>query len=95
MEQTMRKALTALAAVAALGAASASAASMNSNMMNKATGTIQSIDRSTDQIKLNNGSTFNVAKSVSLAKLTKGEKVTVTYTQAGKAMNATEIKPAA
>jgi hypothetical protein len=52
MEQTMHKALIALAAVAAFGAASASAASMNSNR----TGTIQSIDRSTDQIKLNESS---------------------------------------
>jgi Cu/Ag efflux protein CusF len=91
MEQTMHKALIALAAVAAFGATSASAASMNSNR----TGTIQSIDRSTDQIKLSDGSTFNVPKSASLTGLTKGEKVTVTYTQAGKAMNATEIKPAA
>jgi hypothetical protein len=92
----MRKALTALAAVAALGAASASAASMmNSNVTKTTTGTIQSIDRSMDQITLNNGSTFDVGKGVSLSALTKGEKATVTYTQAGKAMDATEVKPAA
>ena len=92
----MHKALAALAAVAALGATSASAASMmNSNVTKTATGTIQSIDRSKDQITINNGSTFDVGKGVSLSALTNGEKVTVTYTQAGKAMDATQVKPAA
>ena len=92
----MRKALTALAAVAALGATSASAASMmNSDVTKTATGTIQSIDPSKDQITLDNGSTFDVGKGVGLSALTKGEKVTVTYTQTGKAMDATQVKPAA
>ena len=91
----MRKVLTALAAVAALGTTSALAASMtNSKMMNKTSGAIRSIDRSTDRITLDNGSTYTVAKDVSLAGLKKGEKVSITYSQSGKAMNATRVKPA-
>ena len=92
----MRKVLTALAPLAALGATSALAASMiNSQMMNKTTGTIQSIDRSTDQITLDNGSTYTVVKDVSLAGLKKGEKVIITYSQSGKTRTASRVKPAA
>ncbi len=91
----MRKVLAAVAAVAALGATSALAASMtNSKMMNKTTGTIQSIDRSTDQITLHDGSTYTVVRDVSLAGLKTGEKVSITYSQSGKTMNATQVKPA-
>lgn len=91
----MRKVLAAVAAVAALGATSALAASMtNSKMMNKTTGTIRSIDRSTDQITLRDGSTYTVVRDVSLAGLKTGEKVSITYSQSGKIMNATQVKPA-
>jgi len=90
----MRKTLSALAVLAALGATSAMAAGWTSNMSNKTTGTIQSIDHAKDQLTLKNGMTFDVAKGVNMAAMNKGEKVTVTYTQAGKAMDATQIKPA-
>lgn len=91
----MRKALTAAVAVLALGATSAMAAGMNSNMTEKATGTIKSIDGAKSELTLQDGKTFDVAKGVNLADMTPGEKVTVTYTQSGEIMGATMIKPAA
>ena len=68
---------------------------MSTGMAEKATGTIQSIDKAKDQLILKDGKTFDVTKSVSLAGLTPGEKVTITYTQSGKVMDATQVKPAA
>ncbi len=68
---------------------------MSTGMAETATGTIQSIDKAKDQLILKDGKTFDVTKSVSLAGLTPGEKVTITYTQSGKVMDATQVKPAA
>ena len=57
-------------------------------------GTIKSIDRSTNKVTLQNGEMFNVAKSVNLANLRPGEKVTVTFTKSGNMMDATAIQRA-
>jgi Protein of unknown function (DUF1344) len=46
-------------------------------------------------VTLNNGSTYDVAKDVKLDSLKIGEKVTLTYSQSGKTMDVTAIKPAA
>ncbi len=91
----MRKALSVLAALAALGATSAMAAGMSTGMAEKATGTIKSIDQAKDQLILQDGKTFDLNKGVSVAGLKTGEKVTITYTQSGKVMDATQVKPAA
>ena len=84
----MRIVLSALAGAAILGAATAAYAA-------EATGIIKSIDISKHEVTLNNGSTYDVAKSVKLDGLKVGEKVRLTYSQSGKAMEATAIKPAA
>ncbi len=89
----MRKTLTALAALSALGVTPAMAATA-SHMSQKATGTIKSINQTKDELTLQNGKSFTVAKSVDLKKMTPGEKVTVTYTQSGKTMDATRINKA-
>jgi hypothetical protein len=60
----------------------------------EATGTIKSIDMSKHTVTLDNGSTYDVAKSVKLDAMKVGERVTLTYQQSGKAMDATGIKPA-
>jgi Cu/Ag efflux protein CusF len=91
----MRKALSVLAALAALGATSTMAAGMNSSMAEKTTGTIKSIDKAKNEVILQDGKTFDVNKSADLTGLKPGEKVTVTYMQSGKTMDATQIKPAA
>jgi hypothetical protein len=83
----MRKALSILTIVAAMGATSALAAGMTE----KATGTIKSVDQSKHELTLQNGSTFNVDKSVNLASMMPGQKVSVTYTKSGKMMDATQV----
>jgi Cu/Ag efflux protein CusF len=90
----MRKTLTVLAALAALGATPAMAAGMSTTLAQKMTGTIKSINPTKDELTLQNGKTFTVAKNVSLKNMKPGEKVTVTYTQSGKAMDATQINKA-
>jgi Protein of unknown function (DUF1344) len=100
----MHKTLTVLAALAALGAAPAMAGTMaashmsqkmtGSHMSQTTTGTIKSVNSTKDQLTLQNGKTFTVAKNLNLKKMTPGEKVTVTYTHSGKAMDATRIKKA-
>jgi Cu/Ag efflux protein CusF len=80
--------LSVLAAAAILGAANLAYAA-------EATGTIKSIDMSKHEVTLNNGSTYDVAKSVKLDGLKVGEEVRLTYSQSGKAMEVTAIKPAA
>ena len=67
---------------------------MSAGMAEKTTGTIKSIDKAKDQLILKDGKTFDVNKAVSLAGLTPGRKVTITYTQSGKTMDATQVKPA-
>ena len=46
-------------------------------------------------VTLDNGSTYDVAKDVQVNGTRIGERVTLTYQQSGKAMDATAIKPAA
>ena len=80
--------LSALAAATILGAANLAYAA-------EATGTIKSIDMSKHTVTLDNGSTYDVAKDVQVNGMRIGERVTLTYQQSGKAMDATAIKPAA
>ena len=80
--------LSAVAAAAILGAANLAYAA-------EATGTIKSIDMSKHTVTLDNGSTYDVAKDVQVNGMRIGERVTLTYQQSGKAMDATAIKPAA
>jgi hypothetical protein len=84
----MRIMLSALAAATILGAANLAYAA-------DATGTIKSIDMSKHTVTLDNGSTYDVAKNVKSNGMRVGERVTLTYQQSGKAMDATAIKPAA
>jgi hypothetical protein len=84
----MRITLSALAAATILGAANLAYAA-------DATGTIKSIDMSKHTVTLDNGSTYDVAKNVKFNGMRVGERVTLTYQQSGKAMDATAIKPAA
>jgi hypothetical protein len=84
----MRIMLSALAAATILGAANLAYAA-------DATGTIKSIDMSKHTVTLDNGSTYDVAKNVKFNGMRVGERVTLTYQQSGKAMDATAIKPAA
>jgi Protein of unknown function (DUF1344) len=87
----MRKALSVLAVLAAPGATSAMAATWGSNMSDKTTGTIKSIDKAKNELILKDGKMFDVNKGVNLAAMRPGEKVTVTYRQSGKTMDATQI----
>ncbi len=84
----MRILLSVLAAAAILGAANLAYAA-------EATGKIKSIDMSKHTVTLDNGSTYDVALSVKLNGMKVGERVTLTYQQSGKAMDATLIKPTA
>ncbi len=84
----MRIMVSALAAGAFLGAASMAYAA-------EATGTIKAIDMSRHTVTLNNGSTYDVAKGAKINGMKVGEKITLTYSQSGKAIDATAIKPAA
>jgi len=56
-----------------------------------ATGVIKSLDSGKDMVTLDNGSSYDVAKSVKLTNFKVGDKVTITYTQSGKTMDATAI----
>ena len=60
----------------------------------EATGVIKSLDAAKNTLTLDNGSSYDVAKGVKLATFKPGEKVTITYTQSGKMMDASAIKPA-
>ncbi|MBV8473709.1 MAG: DUF1344 domain-containing protein [Hyphomicrobiales bacterium] len=82
----MRRTIGAIAATAVLGLTTAAFAA-------DTTGSIRSIDLKKDVFTLSNGMSYTAAKGVDLAKLKVGEKVAVTYSQHGKAMEATAIKP--
>ena len=83
----MRTILAAFAAASILGVATAAYAA-------EASGTIKDLDMSKHSVTLNNGSTYDVAKGVKLDGLKIGEKVTLTYSQSGKTIEATAIRPA-
>jgi hypothetical protein len=55
------------------------------------TGVIKSLNSTKDVVTLDNGATYDVAKGVNLSNFKVGEKVTITYSQAGKMMDATAI----
>jgi Cu/Ag efflux protein CusF len=55
------------------------------------TGVIKSVDSAKDMVTLDNGSSYDVAKSVKLMGFKAGDKVKITYTQSGKTMDATAI----
>ena len=55
------------------------------------TGVIKSLNSTKDVVTLDNGATYDVAKGVNLSHFKVGEKVTITYSQAGKMMDATAI----
>jgi len=57
----------------------------------EATGVIKSLDPAKDTITLDNGSSYDVAKDVKLTAFKVGEKVTITYSQSGKMMDATAV----
>jgi len=59
-----------------------------------ATGTIKSLDAAKNVLTLDSGTTYEVAKYVSLSGFEVGEKVTVSYTQSGKMMDVSAIKSA-
>jgi Cu/Ag efflux protein CusF len=59
-----------------------------------ATGKIKTLDMTKDMVTLDNGSSYMVPKSVKLSDFKVGQKVTVSYTQAGDKMDVTSIKPA-
>lgn len=61
----------------------------------EATGVIKNLDAAKNMVSLDNGASYDVAKGVKLANFKVGEKVTITYSQAGKMMDASAIKPAA
>jgi Cu/Ag efflux protein CusF len=84
----MRTILATFAAMAILGGATVAFAA-------EASGTIKALDMSKHSVTLNNGSTYDVAKDVKLDGLKIGEKVMLTYSQSGKTMDVTSIKPAA
>lgn len=86
----MRKILVPFTAALILGGASLAFAASG-----MATGKIKSMNSTKHAVTLDNGSTYAVDKGVSLASMKVGEKVTVTYTGTGSAMDASAIKPAA
>jgi Cu/Ag efflux protein CusF len=83
----MRIVVTAVAATALLGAVSVAFAA-------DATGKIKNVDMNKDMIKLDNGSSYIVPKSVKLSDFKVGEKVTVIYNKTGDKFDVTSIKPA-
>jgi hypothetical protein len=83
----MRMLVGAALATALLGSASIAYAA-------DATGKIKSLDMTKDMVTLDNGSNYVAPKSMKLSDFKVGEKVTVSYTKAGDAMDITSIKPA-
>ena len=83
----MRMLVGAVLVTALLGAASVAYAA-------DATGKIKTLDMTKDMVTLDNGSSYMVPKSVKLSDFKVGQKVTVSYTQAGDKMDVTSIKPA-
>jgi Cu/Ag efflux protein CusF len=83
----MRILVTAVAAIALLGAVSIAFAA-------DATGKIKNVDMNKDMIKLDNGSSYIVPKSVKLSDFKVGEKVTVIYNKTGNKFDVTSIRPA-
>jgi Cu/Ag efflux protein CusF len=89
---SMGKVLNVVAAAAILGAATTAFAAEPTQ---KATGKIKSIDVMRHVITLEDGSTYKVARGVSIKRVKAGEKVTVTTSKFGGTVEASAITPAA
>ena len=99
----MRILVSVAAAALAIGLAGSAFAAMSGNNITDAygvdwtsspqmaTGVIKSLNPAKDRITLADGATFDVAKKVNLSSFDVGEKVAITYNEAGKMMDATAI----
>jgi hypothetical protein len=87
----MGKLLDVVVAVAILGAATTAFAAEPTH---KATGKIKSVDVMRHVITLEDGSTYKVARGVNIKRMKAGEKVTVTTSKFGGAIEASAITPA-
>ena len=87
----MRKMLRVFAAVGVLGMATLALAA---EPVYTATGTIKSIDMLRHVVTLNDGSTYKVARGVNIGRMKAGQKVRLTYTGTGPAIEASAITPA-
>ena len=87
----MGRVLNVVAAAAILGAATTAFAAESTH---KTTGKIKSIDVMRHVITLDDGSTYKVARGVSIKRVKAGEKVTVTTSKFGGTVEASAITPA-
>jgi outer membrane lipoprotein SlyB len=87
----MRKMLSLFVTAAILGAATTAFAT---ELTHKATGKIKSVDLMRHVITLDDGSTYKVARGVNIKRMKAGEKVTVTTSGFGGAIEASVIAPA-
>ena len=87
----MGKVLNVAAAAAILSAATAAFAAEATHMT---TGRIKSVDLMQHVITLEDGSTYKVARGVDIKRMKAGEKVTVTTSGFGGAVEASAITPA-
>ncbi len=83
----MRMFIGAVLATALLGSASLAYAA-------DATGKIKSLDMTKDVVTLDNGSSYMAPKTVKLSDFKVGQKVTVSYSNAGDKMDIMSMKPA-
>jgi Cu/Ag efflux protein CusF len=83
----MRIFVGAVLATALLGSASLAYAA-------DATGKIKSLDMTKDVVTLDNGSSYMAPKTVKLSDFKVGQKVTVSYSNAGDKMDIMSMKPA-
>jgi Cu/Ag efflux protein CusF len=83
----MRIFIGAVLATALLGSASLAYAA-------DATGKIKSLDMTKDVVTLDNGSSYMAPKTVKLSDFKVGQKVTVSYSNAGDKMDIMSMKPA-
>ena len=79
--------------VMAVGAA-AFFATMSLALAADATGTITDVDAAGGSLSLDDGNTYILGPSVKAATLKVGEKVTITFDNAGGQLTATAVKPA-
>ena len=84
----MRIGLATLITVATLGVATLAYAADW-----KITGKIKSIDLIRHTVTMDNGMTYDVANGINLIGMKAGQKVTLTYTQTGKRLEASAVKP--
>ena len=88
----MGKALSVAAAAVILGAATTAFAAESTH---KTTGRIKSIDMMKHVVTMDDGSAYKAARGVNLKRVKAGEKVTLTMSKFGGALEALAIAPAA